>query len=96
MDECSGWPAQGGHEPQAAYEVLERLITKEWRTPAFEAETDAKGVAQARVFHGEYEITVRDGGQVRRRTVSVGKDAPEEGVLFQMSATDGEPDAGDE
>jgi len=44
-------------KPKPAYNVLKKLITKDWRTTA-DLKTDSKGVASFRGFHGRYELTI--------------------------------------
>jgi len=47
-------------KPKPAYEALDRLINKEWKT-ALTLRTDAAGEAKFRGFHGKYSIRVATG-----------------------------------
>ncbi|MBT3265990.1 1,4-beta-xylanase [Candidatus Poribacteria bacterium] len=56
--------------PKPAYDRLARLITEEWHTTT-EAQSDADGVAAARGFYGDYDVTVTGtNGSRARGTVS--------------------------
>jgi endo-1,4-beta-xylanase len=44
--------------PKPAYEVLERLITEDWRSQV-DGKTDGQGRFEQRVFHGDYAIAYR-------------------------------------
>ena len=43
--------------PKPAYDVLDRLINKEWKTN-LETATDENGYCTAEVFHGDYNVTI--------------------------------------
>lgn len=50
--------------PKPAYRELDRLINREWKTTAT-LQTDAKGKASFRGFHGAYTIQITVGGKQR-------------------------------
>lgn len=56
---CGGGLLRFDMTPKPAYEVLDRLINKEWRTE-LEGEVTADGMLSFRGFYGEYEVTAGD------------------------------------
>lgn len=76
MWDGSSWQRNGGvvrrdFTPKPAYEALDRLINREWRTE-LTATTDAQGQVRFRGFRGEYEVRAREGGGQRTLKVHVG------------------------
>ncbi len=60
--------ADGSTKPP--FDALRRLIREKWWTNT-ELRTSAQGSAQARVFAGEYEITLRAGNRMQKHRVRV-------------------------
>jgi GH35 family endo-1,4-beta-xylanase len=58
--------------PKPAYEVLERLITKQWRSRV-NGRSAADGRLAQRVFRGDYAVTWRSGDASGSSSVTVGK-----------------------
>lgn len=51
------------HQPKPAFRALDRLINHEWRTRLDRLGSDADGQVRARVFKGDYAVTVRVAGR---------------------------------
>ena len=66
-----------------ALDIYKRLVFDEWWTELAEAETNAEGVAQARVFHGEYDLTVISGGKESKLRVKLTPDTKRQVVVIQ-------------
>ena len=63
--------------PRPAYIALKSLLKDTWWT-RFESKTDGKGAVRARVFYGEYELSVTlAGGAAQKLPFSVGRDTRE-------------------
>lgn len=56
--------------PKPAFKALDQLINHEWRT-ALELQSDGRGAATFRGFHGDYTITVKAEGRTLKRTFTL-------------------------
>jgi hypothetical protein len=61
--------------PKPAYEALDRLINRLWRTDAA-GRTDEDGRVAARAFFGRYRITARADRRTAAAEVEFGPDGP--------------------
>jgi GH35 family endo-1,4-beta-xylanase len=66
--------------PKPAYDVLKRLIRKDWWTDAT-ATADDRGVATVRAFLGTHEVRVEAGGRTAAAKVTLARGAPAEVTL---------------
>jgi len=76
--------------PKPAFEVYRKLVLEEWTSNAA-LTTDADGKAQAELYHGTYDVTIRAEGQSWTFTEEI---LPEAGVLHYALKPDGEKQAG--
>jgi len=78
MWDGSSWLKGGGivrqdWTPKPAYEVVDELINRKWKT-RFEARSDTNGQVRFHGFHGNYEITVASPtGKVTRTTMHLSR-----------------------
>jgi len=76
--------------PKPAFEVYRKLVLEEWTSNAA-LTTDADGKAQAELYHGTYDVTIRAEGQSWTFTEEI---LPDAGVLHYALKPDGEKQAG--
>ncbi len=72
-NEAMGGLLDADFAPKPAYDALDQLINKQWKTEAT-LETDAQGRARFRGFRGDYHYVVHADGQKTEGTLSVRSD----------------------
>lgn len=65
----------GDYNEKPAYKTLDRLINREWTTNVT-VNTNEFGIASFRGFYGKYDITIADGKNESKTSVSLCKGAP--------------------
>ena len=66
--------------PKPAFTALDQLINHEWRT-RLNLQSDARGTASFRGFHGDYTITVQSEGRTLQRTFTLRPNTSNEWVV---------------
>lgn len=66
--------------PKPAFTALDQLINHEWRT-LLDLQSDARGTASFRGFHGDYTITVQSEGRTLQRTFTLRPNTSNEWVV---------------
>ncbi len=74
--------------PKPAYNVLKKLITRDWRTTVG-LKTDFKGIASFRGFHGRYELTITlpDGRKKQLKGLQLKKTPKQETVNWTVGGS---------
>jgi len=74
-NEAQGGLVDGELKPKLAYQALDQLINKQWKTHV-ETHTDANGQARFRGFFGKYQVKVTRDGTTRQAEINHTRSGP--------------------